>query len=107
MVCNTLSHVSASLGLTKWSDPTFVLNLMFTTGACEMHIINVPQRTWLHYKWRKPMRRALISTCIVLVSSALVQAQTRPALENRWADLTSPDEAKATRALLALAASPK
>jgi hypothetical protein len=56
----------------------------------------------------KPMKSSLtiaLSIAVLGLTNARVHAQ--PTLESRWADLASPDEGKATRALLALAATPK
>src|SRR5438105_3735799 len=46
-----------------------------------------------------------IGLLVVLIMTSPTLGQ--PTLESRWADLASPDEAKASRALLALAATPK
>lgn len=43
----------------------------------------------------------------MLTTDVVAQPATKPTLESRWADLTSPEEGKATRAILALAAEPK
>ncbi len=53
--------------------------------------------------------RVLLALIIVGISIGFAAAQPAapPTLESRWADLASPDEGKATRALLALAATPK
>jgi HEAT repeat protein len=49
-----------------------------------------------------------ISLCIfALLGSAGLAFGQPPTLESKWADLASPDDVKATRALLALAATPK
>ena len=48
--------------------------------------------------------RAMLCCTFPLVTAP---AFAQPMLESRWADLASPDEAKATRAMLALAATPK
>lgn len=49
--------------------------------------------------------RIIIAALAVLAVATPVFAQQTP--ESRWADLASPDEAKATRAMLGLAAAPK
>ena len=55
------------------------------------------------------MKRSLIAIGIITFAATFGSAQpaAKPTLESRWADLASPDEGKATRALLALAATPK
>ena len=49
--------------------------------------------------------RLIAAISVVLCGSALCQGQSN--LDTRWADLASSDDAKATRALLALSATPK
>jgi hypothetical protein len=52
----------------------------------------------------------LLTALVILgitVSIASAQPAAKPTIESRWADLASPDEGKATRALLALSATPK
>lgn len=51
------------------------------------------------------MKQRITSLLAVLILTAPAFAQPTP--ETRWADLASPDEAKATRAMLGLAATPK
>jgi hypothetical protein len=51
------------------------------------------------------MTQRIAALLCILILTAPAFAQPTP--ESRWADLVSPDEAKATRAMLALAASPK
>ena len=53
--------------------------------------------------------RCLFAVCMVGASALGASAQpvAKPTHETRWAELASPDEGKATRALLALAATPK
>src|SRR5207244_2181636 len=43
----------------------------------------------------------------IAASVATAQPAAKPTIDTRWAELASPDEGKATRALLALAATPK
>jgi hypothetical protein len=53
------------------------------------------------------VRTPILVVIVLLVSVAPIHAQTATNLDSRWADLASGDEGKATRALLALAATPK
>src|SRR5262245_52736658 len=55
------------------------------------------------------MKKPLALCCMVVASLTLsTHAQAQPnKIDARWAELASPDEGRATRALLALAATPK
>src|SRR5215203_2249337 len=53
----------------------------------------------------KMLPTIVLSLVVLCGAHAVVLGQ--PNIESRWADLASPDEGKATRALLALAATPK
>ncbi|HZZ77899.1 MAG TPA: hypothetical protein VFE62_05250 [Gemmataceae bacterium] len=54
------------------------------------------------------MKRTILLTALGMFAvAAPPQVLGQPALDSRWADLASPDEAMATRALLALTATPK
>ena len=53
------------------------------------------------------VRMALVALALVFMSVTLARSQTAANLDSRWADLASSDDGKATRALLALAATPK
>ena len=49
----------------------------------------------------------VISVIVLATLTTRASAQPAPTFDARWADLVSPEEAKATRAVLALAATPK